>query len=115
MDKYYNDKGEVGVLISGGFGAGWSTWNSEFANEMLFDADIVKLILDFQNGFKHIRFNKEIIDKIKALAKEKWPGGYFGGADTLEIEWLAPGTTFTVEEYDGSETLITSYTLEHCA
>lgn len=29
MEKYYNQNGELAVLISPGFGAGWSTWNDE--------------------------------------------------------------------------------------
>lgn len=27
VERYYNKKNELGVLISVGFGAGWSTWN----------------------------------------------------------------------------------------
>ena len=26
VEKYYNENGELGVLISPGFGAGWSSW-----------------------------------------------------------------------------------------
>ena len=33
---------------------------------------------------------------------------YCGGASNLEIEWIPEGTQFRIDEYDGSETLITS-------
>lgn len=26
VEKYENDKGQIGVIVSGGYGAGWSTW-----------------------------------------------------------------------------------------
>ena len=29
VEKYYNENGELGVLYSPGFGAGWSTWSNE--------------------------------------------------------------------------------------
>ena len=29
MEKYENESGQIGVIISGGFGAGWSTWNDD--------------------------------------------------------------------------------------
>lgn len=33
MEKYYNDKSELGILISPGWGAGWSTWHKDFDNK----------------------------------------------------------------------------------
>ena len=32
---------------------------------------------------------------------------YCGGADDLQIEWLDEGTVFEIDEYDGSESIIT--------
>ena len=29
IEKYYNKKDELGVLVSYRFGSGWSTWNNE--------------------------------------------------------------------------------------
>lgn len=40
---------------------------------------------------------------------------YAGGACDLEIEWLPEGTSFTVEEYDGSESLRTYCDLRYVA
>lgn len=92
MTKLEKD-GKVAVMISPGFGAGWSTWNSDFRDTLLFDAEIAQAVLDG--------------DKAKAarLAGEKCPDFYAGGADDLRIEWLEKGTVFEIEEYDGSESL----------
>ena len=39
VEKYYNENGELGVLISPGFGAGWSSWNCD---EIAFDKRVVE-------------------------------------------------------------------------
>ena len=92
MNKLEKD-GKVAVMISPGFGAGWSTWNSEFRDTLLFDAEIAQAVIDG--------------DKAKAaqLAEEKCPGFYAGGTDGLMVEWIDKGSVFEVEEYDGSESL----------
>ena len=44
VERYINEDGKVGVLISGGFGAGWSTWaDSKDREFFLFDRGLVKL------------------------------------------------------------------------
>ena len=70
MNKLEKD-GKVAVMISPGFGAGWSTWNSEFRDTLLFDAEIAQAVIDG--------------DKAKAaqLAMEKCPGLCAGGANGL--------------------------------
>ena len=46
MTKYIRD-GEVAVLYSPGYGAGWSTWAEGSEREqLLYDPDIVQLVLD---------------------------------------------------------------------
>ena len=45
MNKLEKD-GKVAVMISPGFGAGWSTWNSEFRDTLLFDAEIAQAVID---------------------------------------------------------------------
>lgn len=118
-EKYYNKNGDVAVLISRGYGAGWSTWaNSEHAEAVLFDKNIVQMLLD--NPLKRhdgsSYNNKEGVDKIEAYTKEKYPGTYCGGADSLKIHWLKPGTVFMVDEYDGAESLVTKEDIvQYCA
>ena len=92
MQKVIKD-GEVAVLISPGFGAGWSTWNSSYRDVLLFDADIVNAVLAGDLALA------------ETLAAEKAPDAYLGGAGDLVVEWLPEGTVFEVNEYDGSESI----------
>ena len=85
--------GKVAVLISGGFGAGWFTWNSEYP-EMLFDPEIAKMLED-----------KEPKSAIEKVAAKKYPKAFLGGLRDLDIQWIPVGTLFKVDEYDGSESI----------
>lgn len=109
MDKFYNKNGDVAVLISGGFGAGWSTWaNAEDKEGMAFDKDIAKIIVDNPTrNPKSFDVRPEDYDKIKEICAEKYPKAYLGGLDQLGIEWLPQGTDFQIHEYDGSESIWT--------
>lgn len=93
--KKYIEGNQVAVLINPNYGAGWSTWASQDAEQMLFDADIVKLVL-----------NKAPKSKIKETSQQKWPDNFYGGIDGLLVVWIPIGTQFRVEEYDGSESII---------
>ena len=92
MNKLEKD-GKVAVMFSPGFGAGWSTWNTEIRDALLFDPEIAQAVRDG--------------DKLQAgiIAARKFPDGRFGGARDLTVEWLDKGTVFEVEEHDGSESL----------
>ena len=47
VKKYFNENGDVGVLVSGGYGAGWSTWDSsENTEQILFEPTVIQMILD---------------------------------------------------------------------
>jgi hypothetical protein len=87
--------GKIAVLVSPGYGAGWSTWSSGKTAELLtFDADIVQAVLDG--------------DKVKAakIAEEKVDGYVCVlGADDLVVEWVDKGEQFEIRNYDGAESL----------
>jgi hypothetical protein len=88
--------GKVAVMISPGYGAGWSTWNSEeYKDTLLFDKEIAEAVLAGSNG------------KAAELAEIKCPGVYLGGRHDLKIVWLDEGESFVVSEYDGSESIQT--------
>jgi endo-1,4-beta-mannosidase len=87
MEKIVRD-GKVAVAVSGGFGAGWSTWND--ADPM--DARFNQLFLDGKYG------------EAAALCK-KLDLGYGKGAYDVEIIWVPVGTEFRITEYDGSESI----------
>jgi len=98
MAKVIED-GLVAVLYSPGFGAGWYTWNYS-TPECLFDPEIVELV----------RSGADTAE-IEELARSKWDNGddyfYPGGADNLTVMWLPEGSRFRIEEYDGSENIVT--------
>jgi len=85
---------EVAVLISSGFGAGWSTWNSEEKETLLFHKDLVQLVLDGKRA-------------AAGELAEEMTDAYVGGSEDLTVVWVREGTQFWVKEYDGSESLHT--------
>ena len=89
MEKIVRD-GMVAVAVSGGFGAGWSTWNE--INPM--DARFNQLFLD------------DKVDEVVRICDDE-DLGYAGGARDVEIVWVPIGTEFIITEYDGSESLET--------
>ena len=93
MEKLIRD-GEVAVLVSGGFGAGWSTWNYDYP-EMLYDAEVAQMLDCVEPDWQ----------AIQKYCQEKYPNAYLGGLDGLYVEWLPQGTAFRIHEYDGSETV----------
>jgi hypothetical protein len=102
--KRYDDQGLVAVLISAGFGAGWSTWAHDGEREgLLFDSRLVDYVLQASS--------EGLADYAESLGYTS----YTGGAQEVRIEWLEPGTRFYVEEYDGSESLRTFDDLSYVA
>ena len=84
--------GNIAVLYSPGFGAGWSTWNTEPRNRgILFDREIVELVLAGN------------LDAAINLTEKKYPGVYTGVGSDLTVEWVPKGERFTIKEYDGAE------------
>lgn len=96
INKYVRD-GKVAVLISPGFGAGWSTWGpSESSTEQLFDTVLVELVLNGPENHK----------AWEKYAEDRWPDAYLGGLYQLEVHWVEEGQPFDVDEHDGSESLV---------
>ena len=92
MDKVY--EGEfTKVLISPGFGAGWSTWNYDIP-ELLFDPVLVNMVEDGTSA-----------ETIESYCNAKYPSGYFGGSADLEVVLVKTGLDFIVHEYDGAESI----------
>jgi len=94
-EKFEKD-GQVAVLYSPGYGSGWYTWNKQYPG-LLFDKEIVEAVLN--NDY----------NLVKEIARQKYPDGFFDGADTLKVKWLSKNTKFIVEEYDGSESILTEF------
>jgi hypothetical protein len=84
--------GKVAILVSRGYGTGWSSWarNGE-EQDLLFDADIVKAVL------------AEDFDTVEYICSVKYPDFNTDGIDGLEVHWLDVGTIFRIVEYVGAE------------
>lgn len=93
MEKYYNEKGQVGVIISPEYGSGWSTYNDN-NSQLVFDANLIEAVLN-QN-----------ITEILTIAENILPNGYFSSVNKLEVVFLEPGTIFRIDEYDGFESIV---------
>lgn len=103
--RHINDEGKVGVLISSGYGAGWSSWlhdEEAFKENPLFSPTVIQLVLDKKIGDGCESPSGEILD----ILEDIFPYGYLGGARDLSIEWVESGTFFRIDEYDGAESLI---------
>ena len=84
------------VLISPGYGAGWSTWH--YDNNLATDKRLIEL---FENGC-----TKEEMEEacIKYGYTDLYGGPpYMGGFSQLEIRNVPKGCLFQIREYDGSE------------
>lgn len=103
-ERRYDDQGLVAVLISPGFGAGWSSWgDTDQIEGMLFDCRLVDFVLSHGT------------EGLGAYAESIGYTGYMGGAEDVRVEWLEPGTRFMIDEYDGSESIRTFDHLSHVA
>jgi hypothetical protein len=98
MDKVIRD-GKVAVLVSRGYGAGWSTWVAdEYRDIYLFHPTLIQMVEEE----RHIEITTEWMEKELGLEDV-----YTGGTDGLEIEWVPVGTKFVIDEYDGAESIRT--------
>jgi hypothetical protein len=92
---------EVAVLVSCGFGAGWSTWNREVEETLLFHEDLADYVLEHAKDGLTEESIKIILETILGEDEDV----YVGGVDGLHIRWIEQGLAFVVSEYDGSEGL----------
>lgn len=106
MEKYYREiDGEryVGVVISTGFGAGWSTWGGQDPC----DKDFIDYLLkngvideETDNLVWYVDISRETVE---AYFPDPETRPYCGGAEDLEIHWVKEGSVIRITEYDGSE------------
>jgi hypothetical protein len=93
MEKLVRD-GKVAVLYSPGFGAGWYSWNAtNYGDELVFDPVLATYV------------DEGKIEEAQSYIAMRYPDAYAGGVEDLEIRWVPIGTRFTIEEYDGNESV----------
>lgn len=86
--------GKVAVIVSPGYGAGWSTWAGDHYAAFAMDARLVEAFL------------KDGAEGMIALAAELYPDTYLNGGRKAHIEWVPVGQQFRIQEYDGYEDLV---------
>jgi len=91
MEKVIKD-GKVGVLVSPGFGAGFSTWGAPI--EAIFNPTLIELV------------QQEKVQEAIDFVEKTWEDVYTGGVQDLIVVWVPEGSEFIIEEYDGSESLM---------
>ena len=97
-DKVVRD-GKVAVLISPGYGAGWSTWAlSAYEEDYMYHPRWVQWV---EEGKK---------EDPESIAKLIWGKDHFytclDGAEQLQIQWIDEDTTFSITCYDGWERIV---------
>ena len=97
MEKVIRD-GKVAVLYSRDYGAGWYTWNGY--KELIFHPELVKMVEEGRVN----EITSELCERLLGLEEDSV---CVLGADDLVIAWLSEGTIFTIEEYDGAESIKT--------
>ena len=93
MDKVIRN-GNVGVLVTYDYGAGWYTWHD--IPELLFEPEVIRMVEE--------SIDPKVIEEY--CVRVYGDDHYYGGADNLMIEWVPEGTVFRIEEYDGRESLV---------
>ena len=92
--------GQVAVVYSPGYGAGWSTWSdNKFAKTLLFHPLIVEKV---ESGHENEITTEWLVEQFG----EEYEDVYCGGAKNLEIDWIDQGSRFRINEYDGSEAIV---------
>lgn len=112
MVEHYIVGDMVGVLYSVGFGAEWSTWNEKYP-EIAVDKRIIKWLInnvefevenDGSYYFKSVENDEAFKSYLESLGYKNL---YYGGADEFCLSFYPKGTAVRIDEYDGSESVVT--------
>ena len=106
VEFYRNDKNQVAVLVSTGYGSGFSTWNEN--KEIAYDSRVVQLWMDHPH--KEERCRNELSnpdEETKYISQQLESFGYkgvwLGGWHQIELQWVDSDSFFRVNDCDGSE------------
>lgn len=96
---YNSTHTKYAVLVSHGFGAGWSTFNQM---ELAYDKRVIEL---WEKYHEHQFVNGVDEEIIKAITDMGYEEPYLGGFFSCGIHWVSIGRACRIVEYDGNETL----------
>ena len=95
------------ILISPGFGSGWSTWNSQYAKELLTFPPLIEAV---KKG-EHIKYEKVLMTLLHRHlgleCDEDGQGEIFTGSGYCTLKVVEVDQPFVINEYDGSESVQT--------
>lgn len=108
--ELYKKGKRYAVLVSPGYGAGWSIWND---SRLAYDKRVVEFWLSHKEDKNFMetveRFDRPESDAHKEAREFSESCGYempyMGGFDQIEVEYVKPGEMWKIREYDGSEWL----------
>ena len=115
IEYYYNDKGEIGILVSYGYGAGWSSW-SEYGIKLAVDKRIIEKFNEHINNDEwRMAIDSFHDNDIKTefqnfLSSIGYDNVYLGGLKDCELVFVPKGSAVRITEYDGNENLEIGYT-----
>ena len=96
MCETYCRDGQMAVLISPRYGAGWSTWSGR---ELAYDKRVVEAFFDWKGGrISELDFRQ----RVDSLYDDVY---YGSAAENLMVKWVPFGVAFEINEYDGSESI----------
>ena len=101
MAKYVLN-GQVALIHSDDWGTAWATWYPE----TMFDPELIKLYLWWQDTTPGTQLQLELEDAAYLYLKQVHPDVSFRGFDGLRLTWLPEGQEFIIREYDGIETIV---------
>ena len=102
ITPYYSADGKsAAVLVSTGYGAGWSTWNSP---ELAWDSRVVEWWLEHKDHWDldYLCRGGEADKFFESLGYE---APYYGGLSDIILVWVKLGRKWRIEEYDGAESI----------
>lgn len=92
--------GNVAILYSPGYGAGWSSWahSPEIAEFLLFDRRLIEAAKAEATQEEVSEFLATIFGRDRYI--------YTGGWEKIASRWIPVRTKFQIAEYDGSESVV---------
>lgn len=115
IEYYYNDKGEIGILVSYGYGAGWSSW-SEYGIKLALDKRIIEKYNEnidddeWRMAIDSFHDNDIQTEFQNFLSSIGYDNVYLGGLKDCKLVFVPQGSAVRITEYDGNENLEIGYT-----
>lgn len=107
--ELYVDNGSYGVLVSSGFGAGWSTWNKKYPT-IATDKRIIKYFIENRVDEDDYENFKLFCDEFtKYIERIGYENATTIGIEGLYLEWVPLPNKYEIKEHDGREELYIIY------